>query len=241
MGEGVEWVNFIEFYLHACSPLLVPLFKNLPSRWKTELLTFAELWPLSENKFIPGKSFEMKRFVNILCKSKDGGSILRPEILDEIELLNQYITQNISVTTYDGKYNLTYQDLCLSYDWVCGANEHIRMFREMTQVGKVIDLTFPKGGNKVIAIFSIYRVKDPSSSISICWDRMEEKQAPSLLQSESTIPRRTFTSTDMRDNCPRTIHPIGQFVPSSRERTPFLELISCSRPFLPLEKQEADV
>jgi hypothetical protein len=41
--------------------------------------------------------------------------------------------ENISVPTYDGKFNLTYQDLCLSYDWVCGANEHIRMFREMAK------------------------------------------------------------------------------------------------------------
>ncbi|KAH7732203.1 patched family protein [Aphelenchoides avenae] len=73
---------------------------------------------------------------------------MRPEILAEIDLLNTFIMYNISVPTYDGKFNLTYQDLCLSYDWVCGANEHIRMFREMTKVGRVIDLSFPKGGNK---------------------------------------------------------------------------------------------
>lgn len=80
----------------------------------------------------------------------DGGNILRPEILAEIDLLNNFIMNNITVPTYDGKFNLTYQDLCLSYDWVCGANEHIRMFREMSKVGRVIDLSFPKGGNKVI-------------------------------------------------------------------------------------------
>lgn len=84
-----------------------------------------------------------------MCKAKDGGNILRPEILDEIELLNNFIMFNISVPTYDGKYNLTYQDLCLSYDWVCGANAHVQMFQQMRQVGKVIDLTYPKGGNKV--------------------------------------------------------------------------------------------
>lgn len=74
---------------------------------------------------------------------------MRPEILDEIELLNRFLMENITVPTYDGRFNLSYQDLCLSYDWVCGANEHIRMFREMTRLGRVIDLTFPKGGNKV--------------------------------------------------------------------------------------------
>lgn len=113
------------------------------SRWKRELGTFARLWPLEENKFLPGKSFETKRFVHVLCKAKDGGNILRPAILDEIKLLNSFIMENITIPTYDGKFNLTYQDLCLSYDWfafflvlyrilshnfrVCGANEHIEV------------------------------------------------------------------------------------------------------------------
>uniref|UniRef100_A0A1I8B712 SSD domain-containing protein n=1 Tax=Meloidogyne hapla TaxID=6305 RepID=A0A1I8B712_MELHA len=82
-------------------------------RWKRELGTFSKLWPLDENRFIAGKSFETKRFVNILCKAKDGK-----------------------------------RDLCLGYDWKCSANEHIEMFRQMTQVGRVIELTYPKGGNK---------------------------------------------------------------------------------------------
>ena len=95
----------------------------------------------------------MKRFVNILCKAADGGDILRPHVLDEIERLNQYMMNNISVQTLDGKYNLTYQDLCLSFDWVCGANEHIRMFKEMSKLGRVIDLNFPKGGNKDTPVY----------------------------------------------------------------------------------------
>lgn len=98
---------------------------------------------------MPGKSFEAKRFINVLIRSKDGGNVLRPHILDEIQLLNTLIMQNITVPTDDGKFNLTYQDLCLSYDWVCSANEHIEMFRQMSKVGKVIDLKYPKGGNKV--------------------------------------------------------------------------------------------
>uniref|UniRef100_A0A183BLW0 SSD domain-containing protein n=1 Tax=Globodera pallida TaxID=36090 RepID=A0A183BLW0_GLOPA len=124
------------------------VFTPRDARWKRELSTFSKLWPLEENKFIPGKSFETKRFVNVLCKAKDGGNILRPDILDEIVLLNKFISENISVPTTDGRFNLSYQDLCLSYDWTCGSNEHIEMFRRMAQVGRVIDLRYPKGGNK---------------------------------------------------------------------------------------------
>ncbi|KAI6235773.1 Patched domain-containing protein 3 [Aphelenchoides besseyi] len=124
------------------------VFTPRDARWKKELAVFTTNWPLEENKFLPGKSFESKRFVNVLVKAKDRGNVLRPFILDEIQFLNTLIMQNVSVPTYDGKFNLTYQDLCLSYDWVCGANEHIEMFRQMSKVGKVIDLRYPKGGNK---------------------------------------------------------------------------------------------
>lgn len=104
---------------------------------------------MDENKFLPGKSFESKRFVNVLIKAKDHGSVLRPHILDEIQLLNKLIMENVTVPTYDGKFNLSYQDLCLSYDWVCGSNEHIELFRQVSKVGRVINLSYPKGGNKV--------------------------------------------------------------------------------------------
>ncbi|KAI1725673.1 patched family domain-containing protein [Ditylenchus destructor] len=142
LGTGLLWLNDYR----VDDPAYV--FTPRDARWKRELGTFARLWPLEENKFLPGKSFETKRFVHVLCKAKDGGNILRPAILDEIKLLNSFIMENITIPTYDGKFNLTYQDLCLSYDWVCGANEHIEMLRQMAQLGKVIDLTYPKGGNK---------------------------------------------------------------------------------------------
>lgn len=93
------------------------VFTPRDARWKRELAVFTSNWPLDENKFLPGKSFESKRFVNVLIKSKDHGSVLRPHILDEIQLLNTLIMQNVTIPTYDGKFNLTYQDLCLSYEW----------------------------------------------------------------------------------------------------------------------------
>ncbi|CAD5221450.1 unnamed protein product [Bursaphelenchus xylophilus] len=124
------------------------VFTPKDARWKRESHVFEKLWPLQENKFLPGKSFEAKRFVNILVRAKDGQNVLRPMILDEIQLLNTLIMSNVTVPTDDGRFVLTYQDLCLSYDWTCGANEHIEMFRQMSKVGRVIDLKYPKGGNK---------------------------------------------------------------------------------------------
>ncbi|VDO23438.1 unnamed protein product [Brugia timori] len=125
------------------------VFTPVYARWHQEFDTFASLWPLNENKFLPGKSFEMKRFINVLVKAKDGGNLLREEILDEIQGLNQWIMFNISIPTTDGKYNLTYQDLCLSYEWICGTNEHISMLQERMKVGNFVELTYPRAGSKV--------------------------------------------------------------------------------------------
>ncbi|GMT06619.1 hypothetical protein PENTCL1PPCAC_28793 [Pristionchus entomophagus] len=132
-----------------------PAFVFTPSdaRWRRELQTFSDTWPLKETKFLPGKSFEMKRFVNILIKAKDGGNILREPILKEIQMLNQWLMFNISIPTDDRKFNLTYQDLCMSYDWECMANEHIEMLRQRHKVGRVIDLSYPRGGNQDTPVY----------------------------------------------------------------------------------------
>ncbi|CAI5454855.1 unnamed protein product [Caenorhabditis angaria] len=129
------------------------VFTPSDARWRSELKTFSENWPLSENKFLPGKSFETKRFVNILIRAKDGGSVLREPVLREIQMLNEWIMNNISIPTVDKKYTLTYQDLCLSYDWVCGANEHIEMLIQRHKVGKLVDLSYPRGGNKDTPVY----------------------------------------------------------------------------------------
>ncbi|VDM54575.1 unnamed protein product [Angiostrongylus costaricensis] len=129
------------------------VFTPSDARWRRELRIFSENWPLNENKFLPGKSFETKRFINVLIRARDGGSILREEVLKEIQVLNQWISNNISVSTDDGRFNLTYQDLCLSYDWVCGGNEHIDMFLQRNKVGQFIDLSYPRGGNKDTPVY----------------------------------------------------------------------------------------
>ncbi|CAB3407312.1 unnamed protein product [Caenorhabditis bovis] len=132
-----------------------PAFVFTPSdaRWRRELKVFADNWPLNENRFLPGKSFETKRFINILIKAKDSGSVLRGPILKEIKMLNEWIMKNISVPTSDRKYNLTYEDLCLSYDWVCGGNEHIDMLLQREKVGEFLDLSYPRGGNKDTPVY----------------------------------------------------------------------------------------
>ncbi|CAA93751.2 SSD domain-containing protein [Caenorhabditis elegans] len=129
------------------------VFTPSDARWRREISVFNENWPLDENKFLPGKSFEAKRFVNILIRAKDGGSIMRDNVLHEIEILNQWIMNNISIPTDDLKFNLTYQDLCLSYDWVCGANEHIQMLLRRNDVNQILDLHFPRGGTKDTPVY----------------------------------------------------------------------------------------
>uniref|UniRef100_A0A1I7VZ19 Patched family protein n=1 Tax=Loa loa TaxID=7209 RepID=A0A1I7VZ19_LOALO len=168
-GEfGYQWRWFLVMYPLIVTPLLSlgfcrltalnvddPFYVFTPAyaRWHREFDTFASLWPLNENKFLPGKSFEMKQFINVLVKAKDGGNLLRKEILDEIQELNQWVMFNISIPTADGKYNLTYQDLCLSYEWVCGANEHISMLQERLKVGNFVELTYPRAGSKDTPVY----------------------------------------------------------------------------------------
>ncbi|VDN08148.1 unnamed protein product [Thelazia callipaeda] len=132
-----------------------PLYVFTPSnaKWHQEYETFASLWPLDENKFLPGKSFEMKQFINVLVKAKDGGDLLRQEILHEIQTLNQWIMYNISIKTADQQYNLTYQDLCLTYNWVCSANEHISMLQERLKVSSFLELTYPRAGSKDTPVY----------------------------------------------------------------------------------------
>uniref|UniRef100_A0A914XTT4 SSD domain-containing protein n=1 Tax=Plectus sambesii TaxID=2011161 RepID=A0A914XTT4_9BILA len=129
------------------------VFTPTDARWKSEIKTLTDLWPLQQDKFIIGKSFEMKRYVNVLATAKDGGDILRPEMLAAIEELNQYLMYNITVPTADGKYDLSYQDLCLSYEWECPGNEHIKMFADREKVGKYVDLSFPKGGKQDTPVY----------------------------------------------------------------------------------------
>jgi hypothetical protein len=146
------------------------VFTPKNARWRHELAVFTRLWPLKENKFLPGKSFETKRFVNVLITARysnifetnhkvvilrDGGDVLRPALIAEIKQLNEYIMNNISVETTDHRYNLTYQDLCLNYDWVCGANEHIEMFEQRVKIGKYIDLAYPKGGMQDTPVYRL--------------------------------------------------------------------------------------
>uniref|UniRef100_A0A0M3HPH2 SSD domain-containing protein n=1 Tax=Ascaris lumbricoides TaxID=6252 RepID=A0A0M3HPH2_ASCLU len=149
-----EWYGEVS-YEKRWSLFLTPLILTplLSIGWRHEFNVFSTIWPLNENRFLPGKSFETKRFVNILVKAKDGGDILRESVLEEIELLNQWIMYNITIPTADGKFHLSYQDLCLNYEWICGGNEHILMLRERVRVGHFIDITYPKGGNKDTPVY----------------------------------------------------------------------------------------
>uniref|UniRef100_A0A915PRL7 SSD domain-containing protein n=1 Tax=Setaria digitata TaxID=48799 RepID=A0A915PRL7_9BILA len=171
------------------------VFTPVYARWHREFNTFASLWPLNENKFLPGKSFEMKRFINVLVKAKDGGNLLRNEVLDEIQALNQWIMFNISIPTSDSKYNLTYQDLCLSYDWVCGANEHISMLQERLKVGNFVELTYPRAGSKDTPIYLgtvLSGVKLDESNNTI--KTVKLTQLFYFLKQESNIVRRYSTA-----------------------------------------------
>lgn len=77
------------------------------------------MWPLNDNKFLPGKSFEIKRIIDILIRAADHGDILRTDILEEIEELNKWIMLNITIPSAKEDIILSYQvRLKLKITWI---------------------------------------------------------------------------------------------------------------------------
>uniref|UniRef100_A0A1I7WVS1 Transmembrane protein n=1 Tax=Heterorhabditis bacteriophora TaxID=37862 RepID=A0A1I7WVS1_HETBA len=118
----VHFIHYSNYFLFMPCSFRV-LWKLFP--WRRELNVFSDNWPLNENKFLPGKSFETKRFINILVRAKDGGSVIRENVLKEIQILNQWITNNISIPTVDGNFNLTYQDTPVYLGTILGNSFYI--------------------------------------------------------------------------------------------------------------------
>ncbi|VDO67777.1 unnamed protein product [Haemonchus placei] len=102
----------------------------------------SEHWPLDEQRFWPGKSYDLKGYMDIIVAGKEHPRYGRPNILtlqylDEVARINQYIIHNITVPVdIDGKhYEAAYTDLCMSYDWACYHNDHLTMLMPKTRWG----------------------------------------------------------------------------------------------------------
>lgn len=105
--------------------------------------TFAERFPLNEENFLPGQSFEVEHYVYAVVSGngQSNENILRNDILDEIIQLNNDVLNTLNVSSSDGQSLLFYRALCLKIDLACFENQHIAMLRnriELENIGNLI-------------------------------------------------------------------------------------------------------
>jgi hypothetical protein len=65
-------------------------------------------------------------------------NMLLKKYINELERINQYIIHNLTVPfDIDGKhFDVSYRDLCMSYDWKCYENDHIFMLKPRNSWGR---------------------------------------------------------------------------------------------------------
>ncbi|VDM12339.1 unnamed protein product [Wuchereria bancrofti] len=110
------------------------VFSPKNAQWRYEKKVLSDYWPLNEQEFWPGKSYDYTGYVDIIAAGIKHPKFGRPNMLvlkylDELERINQHIIHNItiSVTHNDITYEVGFTDLCMSYDWKCFMNEHVTM------------------------------------------------------------------------------------------------------------------
>ncbi|EPB74670.1 hypothetical protein ANCCEY_06248 [Ancylostoma ceylanicum] len=121
--------------------LLFTAFCGYGLVWIEELV-ISEHWPLDEQRFWPGKSYDLNGYLDIIVAGKEHPQYGRPNILslrylDEVARINQYIVHNITVPVdLEGKhYEVAYTDLCMSFDWACYLNDHLTMLMPKSRWG----------------------------------------------------------------------------------------------------------
>uniref|UniRef100_A0A1I7T588 SSD domain-containing protein n=1 Tax=Caenorhabditis tropicalis TaxID=1561998 RepID=A0A1I7T588_9PELO len=118
------------------------VFSPANAPWRYERAVLTEHWPLDEEKFWPGKSYDLHGYVDVIASGivhPDYGrpNILNIRYLDEVARINDYIVHNLTVPVdINGKhYDIAYTDLCMRYDWACFLNDHITMLMPKTRWG----------------------------------------------------------------------------------------------------------
>ncbi|WKY11938.1 hypothetical protein Q1695_003482 [Nippostrongylus brasiliensis] len=135
-GYGLRWIG----ELTTKDPQFVFSPRNAP--WRYERAVLSEHWPLDEQRFWPGKSYDLNGYIDIIVSGKEHPLYGRPNILnlkylDEVARINQFIIHNLTVPVdIEGKhYEVAYTDLCMTYDWACYLNDHLTMLMPKTRWG----------------------------------------------------------------------------------------------------------
>lgn len=129
------------------------------SQSEYEKAVINEQFPLKQNNYIPGKFFQVKNWIDVAVKARDHGNLLRPEYIDALNEFNDYLMFKFTVRTYDNKFNLTYQDLCLSWDDNCFENTQVQLMKDFKLLDQYeVPVTFPitRKGDVPVYLASVY-------------------------------------------------------------------------------------
>uniref|UniRef100_A0A5S6QRE5 SSD domain-containing protein n=1 Tax=Trichuris muris TaxID=70415 RepID=A0A5S6QRE5_TRIMR len=100
-------------------------------------------WPLVQDAFIPGKFFAAKHWIQVVVMARDGGNVLRMEILNATEQINEIIMDKLTVWSEFKNRTVNYRDLCLTWGTECYDNGHIALFKEVEELENYIKITYP--------------------------------------------------------------------------------------------------
>ncbi|KAI6230752.1 SSD domain-containing protein [Aphelenchoides fujianensis] len=118
------------------------VFSPEDAEWRFERAVLSEHWPLNEQRFWPGKSYDYNGYVDVIAAGRPDEEFGRPNMLlnryiTELDRINQFIVHNLTVPIeHKGRrYNVTFADLCMAYEWKCYENDHIFMLKPRSQWG----------------------------------------------------------------------------------------------------------
>lgn len=132
MSIGIFNLNTISDAIYLFTP------SDAPSKMERQVIH--NLWPLTNDNYIPGRAVTQSREIQIIVTTKDDGNILESHYAEAIWRLDMYIQNRVKVTINNQTYK--YEDLCLMYKKQgCPGNKHIHLISSLYNHG--INVTYP--------------------------------------------------------------------------------------------------
>ncbi|XP_037089285.1 patched domain-containing protein 3-like [Pollicipes pollicipes] len=117
------------------------LFSPLTGRAKQERAIVQKYFPNNFSAFNAGRMTDLGKFVRLLVTAKDGGTLFRRDVFEEVVQLDRLVT---NVTVDSGESRWTFDDLCARWNGKCLQNSIVTLLPYLDDVlSGNISLTYP--------------------------------------------------------------------------------------------------